>query len=84
MITYLHHLSPWDWLGLATVLLILEVFGAGGYLLWIGLVAAGVGALSYLFPELPWAGQCLLFGMLALLSALLWRRHQHRARKTSS
>lgn len=26
---YLHNLSFWDWLGLGTVLLILEVFGAG-------------------------------------------------------
>ena len=30
---YLQHLSFWDWLAFGTVLLILEVFGAGGYLL---------------------------------------------------
>jgi membrane protein implicated in regulation of membrane protease activity len=78
MITYLQHLSFWDWLALATLLLILEVFGAGGYLLWIGLVAVTVGALTYLFPELPWIWQFLLFGTLALLSALLWWRHLHR------
>ncbi|HSX71556.1 MAG TPA: NfeD family protein, partial [Pseudomonas sp.] len=36
MIAYLQHLSFWDWLAFGTVLLILEVFGAGGYLLWIG------------------------------------------------
>lgn len=78
MITYLQHLSFWDWVALATLLLILEVFGAGGYLLWIGLVAVVVGALTYLFPELPWVWQFLLFGTLALLSALLWWRHQHR------
>lgn len=78
MITYLQHLSFWDWLALATLLLILEVFGAGGYLLWIGLVAVTVGALTYLFPELPWIWQFLLFGTLALLSALLWCRHLHR------
>ena len=83
MITYLQHLSFWDWLALATLLLILEVFGAGGYLLWIGLVAVGVGALTYLFPDLPWAWQFLLFGALAMLSALLWWRHQQRARKPS-
>jgi len=84
MITYLQHLSFWDWLSLATLLLILEVFGAGGYLLWIGLVAVSVGALTYLFPDLPWVWQFLLFGALALLSALLWRRHQQRARKLSN
>ncbi|WP_457978623.1 NfeD family protein [Ectopseudomonas composti] len=81
MITYLQNLSFWDWLALATLLLILEVFGAGGYLLWIGLVAVGVGALTYLLPELPWVWQFLLFATLALLSARLWWRHHHRARR---
>jgi len=84
MITYLQHLSFWDWLALATLLLILEVFGAGGYLLWIGLMAVGVGALTYLLPDLPWVWQFLLFGALAVLSALLWRRHQQRTRKLSN
>ena len=50
---YLQHLSFWDWLAFGTVLLILEVFGAGGYLLWIGLAAAGVGALVFFVPDLP-------------------------------
>ncbi|XLX40151.1 NfeD family protein [Ectopseudomonas mendocina] len=84
MITYLQHLSFWDWLALATLLLILEVFGAGGYLLWIGLVAVGIGTLTYLFPDLSWAWQFLLFAALAATSALLWRRHQHRARRLQS
>lgn len=81
MITYLQNLSFWDWLVLATLLLILEVFGAGGYLLWIGLMAVGAGALSYLFPDLPWTWQFLLFGALAVISTLLWWRHQHPTRK---
>ena len=38
----LQHLSYWNWLALGTVLLILEIFGAGGYLLWIGMAAASV------------------------------------------
>lgn len=77
MIDYLQHLSFWDWLALATLLLALEVFGAGGYLLWIGLAAAGVGVLGQLFPELSWIGQFCLFGALAILSAVLWWRRQH-------
>lgn len=53
MATFLQALSFWDWLALGTVLLILEVFGAGGYLLWIGLAAACVGVLAFLLPGLP-------------------------------
>ena len=84
MITYLQSLSFWDWLALATVLLILEVFGAGGYLLWMGLIAIAVGALTYLLPDLPWMWQFLLFGALAMLSAMIWRRYQQRPGKLRS
>ncbi|QLC73347.1 NfeD family protein [Pseudomonas sp. LPB0260] len=80
---YLQHLSFWDWLAFGTLLLILEVFGAGGYLLWIGMAAAGVGVLTYLFPALPWAVQFLLFGSLSVLTAVFWWRRQRTAAKPS-
>ena len=79
----LQHLAFWDWLAVGTLLLILEVFGAGGYLLWIGLAAAGVGVLTYLFPTLPWALQFLLFGLFSVLTAVLWWRRQRTAAKPS-
>ena len=50
---FLQDLNFWDWLALGTVLLILEVFGAGGYLLWVGLAALILGGLTFLAPELP-------------------------------
>ncbi|NQD92590.1 NfeD family protein [Pseudomonas sp. CrR25] len=80
---YLQHLSFWDWLAFGTLLLILEVFGAGGYLLWIGVAAASVGVLTYLFPALPWAVQFLLFGLLSVLTAVFWWRRQRIAAKPS-
>jgi membrane protein implicated in regulation of membrane protease activity len=83
MIAYLHSLSYWDWLAFASLLLILEVFGAGGYLLWTGLAAAIVGVLLYLFPELPWAWQFLLFGCLSILTAVFWWQRQKAAAKPS-
>lgn len=80
---YLQHLSFWDWLAFGTVLLILEVFGAGGYLLWIGLAAAAVGLLTYLLPDLPWAWQFFVFALLSLLTAVFWWRRQRSAAKPS-
>jgi len=80
---YLQHLSFWDWLALGTLLLILEVFGAGGYLLWIGVAAAAVGVVTYLFPALPWTWQFLLFGVLSVLTAVLWWHRQRSAAKPS-
>lgn len=72
MIDYLQHLSAREWLALATFLLVIEVFGAGGYLLWIGLAAAAVGMLAYICPELDWGWQLCLFASLAMASSLLW------------
>lgn len=79
---YLQHLSFWDWLGLGTVLLILEVFGAGGYLLWIGVAAASVGVISYLLP-VPWPLQFLLFAVLSVLTAVYWWQRQRSSAKKS-
>lgn len=73
---YLQNLSFWDWLGFGTVLLILEVFGAGGYLLWIGVAAAAVGILTYIAPTLSWELQFLLFAIFAVCTALYWWRRQ--------
>ncbi|WP_339513937.1 NfeD family protein [Pseudomonas sp. RL_15y_Pfl2_60] len=83
MLNFLQHLSFWDWLALGTLLLILEVFGAGGYLLWIGVAAAGVGIITYVVPTLPWALQFVLFAVFSVLSAVLWWKRQRTAGKVS-
>lgn len=72
------HLTPWTWLGLCTLLLVLEVFGAGGYLLWSAFAAALVGLVAYLLPGLDGYVQAGLFAVLAAAAALLWHRHRRR------
>lgn len=83
MWAYLEQLTYWDWLAFGTVLLILEVLGTGGYLLWLGVAAACVGVLTFLFPDLPWTWQLPLFGVLSVLSAVLWWQRQRHARGQS-
>ncbi|MBF7730088.1 NfeD family protein [Pseudomonas sp. N040] len=80
---YLQHLTFWDWLAFGSLLLILEVFGAGGYLLWTGIAAASVGVILYLFPALAWPWQFLLFGCLSILTAVFWWQRQKAAAKPS-
>ena len=77
MLAYLQMLSGWDWLSLGIVLLILEVFDAGGYLLWIASIAASLGLLLLVFP-LPWELQLLLFGGLSALAVGIWQRCRRR------
>jgi len=83
MLDFVQHLSFWDWLALGTVLLILEVFGAGGYLLWLGIAAAAVGVISFVVPVLGWTLQVLLFAALSLLTACYWWRRQRSAARPS-
>lgn len=73
---FMQNLSYWDWLALGTVLLILEVFGAGGYLLWVGIAGIIVGVVTFLIPALSWALQLPLFGILAMLTAVFWWKRQ--------
>ena len=80
---FLQHLNYWDWLALGTALLILEVFGAGGYLLWTGIAGIIVGLVTFVIPELPWTLQLPLFGVLAILTAVFWWRRQRAAAKPS-
>lgn len=80
---FLQHLSFWDWLALGTVLLILEVFGAGGYLLWTGIAAAAVGVITFLVPSLGLEWQLLLFALLSLLTAVGWWKRLRSSAKPS-
>lgn len=75
----LHINSYWDWLAFGTLLLILEIFGAGGYLLWTGIAAAAVGVLVFIVPGLEWALQLVAFALLCVSTATFW---WYRQRKT--
>ncbi|MFB8830781.1 NfeD family protein [Azotobacter salinestris] len=78
LLTFLQGLSSWHWLGLGILLLILEVFDAGGYLLWMALVATGLAVLLQVLPDFSWKLQLLLFISLSTLLLLLWQHWRRR------
>ncbi|MGJ8571632.1 MAG: NfeD family protein [Hoeflea sp.] len=70
-------LGPWSWWILGLVFLGLEILIPGVFLLWIGLAAIVVGALSIpLWGSAFWAWQLqfLVFAVLAVALAVLGRR----------
>ena len=75
----LQQLTYWHWLILAAILIILEVFAPGAFMLWIGIAAGVVGALLYVFPNLTWESQFIIFSIAAVGSIIAWRsyRNQH-------
>ncbi|PUB82794.1 MAG: hypothetical protein DBP02_14155 [gamma proteobacterium symbiont of Ctena orbiculata] len=71
-------LDYWHWLILAVVLMILEIFSPGAFLLWLGLAAGTVGLLLLLIPDITWQIQILLFALLSVTIIVLVRAFLQR------
>jgi membrane protein implicated in regulation of membrane protease activity len=69
----LQHLTYWHWFILAAILIILEVFAPGAFMLWIGIAAGVVGAVLYFVPTLTWEYQFILFSIASVGSIVAWR-----------
>ncbi|PWV97223.1 hypothetical protein DFR52_107137 [Hoeflea marina] len=70
-------LGPWSWWIGGLVLLAAEIVVPGIFLLWIGLAAIAIGALSFpLWDTAVWSWQLqfVLFAVLSVASALVGRR----------
>lgn len=81
-----HQLGPWTWWVLGLVLLAAELIVPGVFLVWIGLAALVVGALSILFWDdsfWAWQLQLPLFAVLSIAAALAGRRYVYSNRNTS-
>ena len=66
----------WHWWVLGTVLLILEVFSPGAFMLWMGISAAVVGAILLAAPGLTLEIQLLVFAVLSVGSIVAWRLYR--------
>lgn len=75
-------LDYWLWFALGLVLLIVEMVGAGGYLLWLGMAAGLTGCLVFFLPDLAWQAQLLVFSGASVACALGWWQYQLRYPKT--
>jgi len=70
-------LGPWNWMVLGLVLLVLEILLPGVFLLWIGIAALVVGAVSLALWDTaiwPWEIQVVVFLVLSLLAAFGGRK----------
>jgi inner membrane protein len=64
----------WSWWTIAIVLLVIELVAPGVFFLWIGLAAMVVGIIAFLFPEIGWQIDFVLFAVLSVVAALIGRR----------
>jgi membrane protein implicated in regulation of membrane protease activity len=73
MLDLIESLGVWDWFIVGGLLLVLEVLAPGVFMLWLGLAALLVGAIS-LFVDWPWQAQFVAFAAFAVAAIPLWRR----------
>lgn len=74
--------GSWSWIVAGLVLLALEIFVPGGFLLWLGISGMVVGMITLLTP-LSWPLQWLIFGVLALVTITLWIRFNRNRQSVS-
>jgi membrane protein implicated in regulation of membrane protease activity len=82
MWTLILSLGFWNWFILAAVLLLLEVMAPGTFMLWLGLSAILVGAIS-LAVDWSWQYQFVAFAVFAIAAIPLWRRVGAHAKATT-
>lgn len=62
------------WWIIALLLIGGEVIAPGFFLLWVGIAAAAMGFVLWVFPGLGILAQALIFSALAFASCMLWWR----------
>ncbi len=66
----------WYWLIAGVVMVILEMAIPMAYFLWMGISAFVVGLLLYFLPNMPVLIQVIIFGVLSVVSVVLYKRYQ--------
>ncbi|EQC1055878.1 NfeD family protein [Providencia rettgeri] len=84
MIELISAQPAWFWLCLGGLLLIGELLGTAGYLLWSGIAAVLVGVIVWALPFIGWEWQGLLFAIFTVVSAVLWRNWLRNKQKNKA
>jgi membrane protein implicated in regulation of membrane protease activity len=67
-------LNAWHWGIIAAVLIILEMFVPGAFLLWLGVAAAVNSILLVFIPAMSWEAQFVIFAVVSVVSIVAFRR----------
>ncbi|MEX0422966.1 NfeD family protein [Providencia rettgeri] len=84
MIELISAQPAWFWLCLGGLLLIGELLGTAGYLLWSGIAAVFVGVIAWALPFIGWEWQGILFAIFTVVSAVLWRNWLRNRQKNKA
>ncbi len=80
MLATMVSLGIWNWFILAVILFVLELMAPGAFMLWLGIAAILVGAIS-LAMEWSWQAQVITFAVLSVAAIPAWRHFARRVEK---
>ena len=66
-------LNAWHWGIIAAVLIILEMFAPGAFLIWLGIAAAVNSILLVFIPDMSWEAQFVIFAIVSVVSIVAFR-----------
>ena len=66
-------LNSWHWGIIAVILIVLEMFAPGAFMVWLGVAAAVVSIMMAIFPSISWETQFMIFAVLSVASIYGWR-----------
>ncbi len=75
---WINEIIYWHWLILAVVMIILEILIPGAYFLWMGISAIFIGGLMYIFPEMAFLIQILIFAILSVIAVMMYRSYRKK------
>ena len=75
---WINDIIYWHWLILAVALIILEILMPGAYFLWMGVSAAVVGGVMFVFPEMQILVQVLIFAVLSVITVAMYKSYRKK------
>ena len=72
------NLLYWHWWLFAIALIIVEIFSAGAFFIWMGVAATLTGFVLLVMPELSWQTQFILFAISSIVAILVGRSFFNR------
>ncbi len=64
----------WNWLALGIFLAMFEMVIPGAAMLWTGAAALVTGVIVWLFPDIDWKWQIIMFSLLGIAGVMASRR----------
>jgi len=75
---FFDNLLFWHWWVFAIVLVVLEIFSAGAFFIWMAVAAVITGLALLIMPEMSWQIQFIVFAVASIISIVVGRSFFNR------